>query len=210
MKEFQAITFDFEQYKSELDAFKQLLSAHTKLDERKDILSFFPNHLQLASQIASLYLQVQVDCYAFEYDLFGDFVCDLVLGNKKNQHWVFIEFEAAQKNSIFKQQGKKYQAEYSQAFERGYSQIVDWFYTLKDQQRTNVFEQRFGSQEITYHGMLIIGRNTFLDTHQRKRLRWRTQFTSVDSKQIDCMTYDDLLETLTDKLTLLQTIHKTT
>ena len=206
MKHFQTIQFNLKQYEQELQLFQTLLANQIELYERKDIVPFFKNHLQVANQIATLYIKNQlIDQYAFEFDVFGDFKCDLVLGNQQAQQFVFIEFEDASSNSIFKEVKGKYQSEYSSRFEHGYSQIIDWFYTLNDYQRTHTFQQKFnGSDQITYHGLLIIGREQFLESTQKKRLKWRIKHTFVNSKIIDCLTYDELYFALNNRFQFLK------
>lgn len=209
MKEFTPITFNFKQYRQELEEYRVHLAQHKELNEQRDVLDFFSKRPQLTTQIASLHLQVEVDAYAFEYDIFGDFRCDLVVGSKKYGQWVFVEFEEAKENSIFKIKKNtkdKYQNDYSSKFEHGYSQIIDWFYKLDDQSATNSFEQRFSTRNITYNGMLIIGRDQYLNDAQKKRLRWREEHTLVHSKHIGCITYDGLLGILDNKLQLLHSI----
>ena len=53
-------------------------------------------------------------------------------------------------------------AEWGRGFEHGFSQIVDWFWKLDDQSRTNEFRNRFGAPDARLSEMLVIGRNGFL------------------------------------------------
>lgn len=210
MKSFRSIAFDLEQYKDELKEYEAFLQLSGELSERKAILPFFRQHLQLTSHLATLLIPEIADCYAFEFELFGDFCCDLVLANQRTQDVVFIEFEDAKRNSIFRQKTGKYQPEYSTRFEHGYSQLIDWFYLLHDQQRTHAMKQRFlGKSEINYHGLLIIGREQFLNESQTQRLNWRVQKTRVDSHTIACLTFDEVYKVLDRRLNYFQQIHQT-
>ncbi|NER96605.1 MAG: DUF4263 domain-containing protein [Symploca sp. SIO1B1] len=130
------------------------------------------------------------------YDLFGDFVCDLVVGDSVKRSFCFIEFEAAEANSIFVTKSGRITPEWSAKFEHGFSQIIDWFWKLEDLERTNDFESRFRSSSIDYMGLLVIGRDESLELKERRRLEWRRQNTVVNSKHIHCLTYDELCEDL--------------
>jgi len=200
MKEFESYKFNLVTYKEELEAFKQLLTK-PNLEESKDILPFFKENQHLVAQIGTLVPDMQTpDKIAYEFDIFGDFKSDCVVGDSKGQNYCFIEFEDANKKSVFVQKTGKYKPEFSPRFEHGFSQIVDWFYKLDGLQDSRDFKERFGSSEINYHGILIIGRNDYLDEPLKDRLKWRTNHVIINSKQILCYTFDDLYERLNRKL----------
>ncbi len=138
---------------------------------------------------------------------FGDFRCDLVVGDKSKYAYTLVEFEDARPESIFAS-GEKYQHEWSRRFEHGYSQVVDWFWKISDLERMDDFEKRFGSRDASFFGMLILGRNHFLDPHLRKRLIWRANKVVVNSNNIRCLTFDDLHVELSQLLTTLETMAK--
>lgn len=200
MKKFQTLEFDRITYERELNEFNQLLSNNQTLSERTIILPFFRERLLLSSKIASLLPEfVKIDKIAYEYDLFGDFTSDLVIGDAQNNTYCFVEFEGAMPNSIFTIKKTKYQPEFSSQFEHGYSQIVDWFYELNNI-GTLKLKERFGNDVIDFHGVLIIGRNHFLDKPNLiNRLDWRSKNVIVNSKRIRIITYDDLYHALYDK-----------
>lgn len=131
MKNFQTIEFDAQTYERELNEFEQLLQNNHTLTEQKQILPFFRARPFLSSRIALLVPELfKIDKIAYEFDLFGDFCCDMVIGDSDNQAYCFIEFEDAQPTSIFTTQKTKFQSEFSYRLEHGYSQIIDWFYLL--------------------------------------------------------------------------------
>jgi Domain of unknown function (DUF4263) len=200
MKKFQTIEFDKPTYERELNEFYQLLSNNRTLQENKQILPFFKERVTLSSRIASIFYEfVNIDKIAYEYDLFGDFKCDLVVGDSKNRSYCFIEFEDAQPNSIFTSKQSKYKSEFSYRFEHGFSQIIDWFYLLNQVSETQM-EVKFGSSKIDFHGLLVVGRNHFLtDSDSFDRLSWRSNHVIVNSKRIRVITYDTLLELLNDR-----------
>jgi Domain of unknown function (DUF4263) len=200
MKKFQTIEFDKLTYERELNDFNQLLTQNKSLQERKEILPFFRERPVLSSLIGSFITDLMnIDKIAYEYDLFGDFQCDLVVGDSRRDVYCFIEFEDALPNSVFSEKKTKFKAEFATRLEHGYSQIVDWFYTLKQSNDANMRE-RFHANSIDYHGILIIGRNQFIsDEINMSRLKWRSRNTIVDSKRIHIITYDELYEFLNAK-----------
>ncbi len=108
MKEFTRIRFDLEQCLRDLAAFRVLLDSKEELEEGTDIKPFFENHHQLSACIGSCYGWDVLNCdlLAFQYQLFGDFGCDLVVGDSQRTAYGFIEWEDAAAGSLFRQQGK--------------------------------------------------------------------------------------------------------
>jgi hypothetical protein len=136
------------------------------------------------------------DRVAREFELFGDFRCDLAVGDSEGGVYCFVEFEGAGPESIFRRQGEKATREWSPRFEHGYSQFIDWFYKLRDREKADEYEARFGKRAIDYEGLLVIGRDLHLDQGEKLRLAWRTRHVLVDSRRINCMTFDGLLRRL--------------
>lgn len=209
VKQFASLPFDHSAAVAEIATYENFLKQHTELEESKDILPFFRKNIQLLTHIPHLFGMEPPDTYAFEYDLFGDFRCDLVIGNHSSQEWLFIEFEAAKQDSLFNKRASKYMPEFGRAFEHGYSQIIDWFYALTHSS-PQTMQQRFGSTQITFHGLLVVGRDQFLDTSQQHRLKWRNKHVVVNSSAIKCYTYDELFQALKSKISLYQSIRQIT
>lgn len=196
MKEFIELKFDPALCKVELCEFGSLLEHIEKLKEREDILPFFRERHHLSAFIGSYFSRLLTfDRLAFEYPLFGDFVCDLVVGDFERGAYSFVEFEDANPTSIFKSLTRS-TPEWSQRFEHGFSQIVDWFYALDDMKSTVSFESRFGKRNISYNGMLVIGRKSTLDPLQANRLQWRLDKVLVNSQHVYCVTFDELFHDL--------------
>lgn len=201
MKKFDTIQFDWRVFASELDELKTLLDTHTELEENKHILPFFQQRKHLSASLSfifNIFNSCPVNKIAYEFDLWGKFRCDLVLGCSAIGSYVFIEFEDAKAESIFKKVKNKATSEYSSRFEQGYSQLKDWFYTLDTMQDTADFEALFGSRNLQYEGVLIIGRKSFLrpELDEPNRLRWHITHVIVNSKKISILTLDDLYEFL--------------
>jgi len=172
MKTFLKHSLDLTLCQTQLAELKQLLQANQVLSEQNDILPFFRARQQIAALMGSLHPRLnRSDLIAFEYDLFGDFSCDLVIGDSVRQSYCFVEFENAVANSVFVSNAKKVTPEWSGRFEHGFSQIVDWFWKLNDLERTEDFENRFRSRSIDYVGLLVIGRKEHLDLREQKRLQ---------------------------------------
>lgn len=196
MKDFLSLKLDPILFIEELKEFKNLLDSSRFLSEQDEILPFFRKRHQLSLAIGAYYPEIlQPNRIAFEYDLFGDFACDLVIGDSARRAYCFIEFENAVENSIFRQT-KRNVSEWSPRFERGFSQIVDWFYKLDTQSETRDFEYRFGGRSLYGMGLLIIGRDADLSAKEKDRLEWRKRKLLVNSHHIYCLTFDDLYRTL--------------
>jgi hypothetical protein len=201
MKDFLKLELEPIICRSQLAEFKQLLQSKKSLSERDDILPFFRQRLHLSAFVASYHPQInRFDRVAFEYDLFGDFSTELVVGDSVKRSYCFVEFEDAAPSSIFVAKPGKNTPEWSSRFEKGFSQIIDWFWKLDDLEKTDDFENRFNGRSIDYMGLLIIGRNEYLEPREKKRLVWRQQKLIVNSKHIYCITFDDLYEDLLFRL----------
>ena len=180
MKKLEHFTFDIVQCKKELKLFNQLLLTQS-LDERKDILPFFKKNKHLAAFIGSYIADINTfDRLAFEFPIYGDFVSDYVVGDSKSKNYCFIEFEDANKDSIFKKLKNKNNSEWSSRFEHGFSQIIDWFWKLSDMKKTDDFRNKYGIGHIRYFGLLIIGRDSYLTSEEVERLKWRLENIVVD------------------------------
>jgi hypothetical protein len=83
MKTFASHSFAFDECAAQLDAFDDLLRSKADLGERDDILPFFKKNTQLASFISTYVPDIaNPDRIATEYDIFGDFACDLAIGEE--------------------------------------------------------------------------------------------------------------------------------
>jgi hypothetical protein len=206
MKRFDPIEFDLHQALLEVREFEQLLESRSSLGERNDVLPFFSSRRQLCGMcyVVSPILQIPtVNRIAREYDLFGDFTCDLVLGSWEARSFCFIEFEDASPTSIFQKRGKKETLEWGNRFEHGYSQVIDWFHTLTKMTEHSKFQKRFGSRTINFDGSLVIGRDQDLGAEELERFQWRSENSVICSKRINCFTFDGLLRLMKERLKTL-------
>lgn len=76
---------------------------------------------------------------------------------------------------------------------------MDWIWKLEDMRHTTDFDDTFG-RDAKLHGLIIIGKNMQLDDHEKRRKRWRTDHLLVDSKKIDCHSFDELRDDMKWKL----------
>ena len=84
MKELQSFQLDFARCGAELDEFRQLLDVKSELSERKDVLPFFRKRPNLGALMGLLAADVITpDRLAFEFSIFGDFTCDVAIGDSR-------------------------------------------------------------------------------------------------------------------------------
>jgi hypothetical protein len=105
-------------------------------------------------------------------------------------------------NSLFIKKKGKATPEWAPRVEHGFSQVVDWFWKLSDLEKTDDFEYKFGARHVTFHGMVIVGRDPALATREQNRLRWRQDQTFVDSHKVSIITFDQLARDLGYRLTI--------
>jgi hypothetical protein len=194
-KTFKQIKLDPKKCRVQIDEFGALLKSKASLSEKDDIQPFFKKRPQISAFIGSYMRDIgPATDYAFEYPFYGDFAADLVVGDKVGRRFCVIEFEDGRKDSIFKVPKGKLTAEWSKRFERGFSQIVDWFTLIDDLKKTWRFQKDFGLEHIRFSALLVIGRDAGLEDYNRRRLEWRTEKVRVDSHPVECITFDGLHE----------------
>jgi hypothetical protein len=201
MKRFMDHSLSIPECIKELNEFEDLLRSNAELNERDQILPFFRTHLHLAS-LLSTYIPgiVNPDRIAIEYDVFGDFTCDFIVGDSTKKTFLMVEFEDAKPNSLFVQKGTKATPEWSPRLEHGFSQVLDWFWKVSDVEKTIEYESRFGSRLATIHGIVVVGREQELELREKSRLQWRQDHTIVQSKKVSVITFDQLVRDLKYRL----------
>lgn len=208
MKFFEGLSFDTKACASQLEEFETLLNTKGELSERNDILPLFNRSPSLSGLIGMNWPGMSMpNRIAFEFDIFGNYRADLALGlfkeNDKRNAFLFIEFEDARPNSIFRQVNRS-KRDWASRFEHGFSQLIDWSYALDDAEKSDTFEDRFGSRRIRYEMLLVIGRSQYLTPQDLRRIEWRVDNVQVDGHRIYVSTYDDLLEDLSYRFEVLQ------
>ena len=200
MKRLENVEFSISECTTELKQFEELLNNNDDLQEKRDILPFFKQRKQLSCFLASYLVGIEKgNKFAHEYPFFGDFSCDLISHNSTRDKYLLIEFEDATKNSIFQRNGNKDTLEWGNRFEHGYSQIIDWLWKLDDMKQTGDYRTKF-SDSCEFYGMLIIGRDKYLEPKEIDRLNWRRQKVIVNSRQVFCLTYDEIFYILKNRM----------
>jgi hypothetical protein len=201
MKTLDRIDLSVAMCRKELAEFGKLLDDKGALSERDDILPFFKAHKHLATLVGSYNPNInRFDRVATEFKLFGDHACDLVIGDSVSHNFCFVEFEDATPRSIFRTKKGRSTPEWSPRFDHGFSQILDWFLILEDQRRTGLHKSLFHADVIQYIGLLVIGRRKDLSDGQHERLVWRSEQVRVGPRQVHCITFDDLYDSLALKV----------
>ena len=91
-------------------------------------------------------------------------------------------------------------SEWATRFKDGFSQIIDWFWRIDDYKNTAQFRSIFGSENIEYQGILVIGRDEFLSELEKARLKWYLNRVVVDSRKVICKTFDQLARDTRNRL----------
>ena len=193
MKNLQSHTIDPKRCRAEWSSFITLLASKPVLSEQKDVLPFFKKSKDLSLLICSYFPKIKTpDQFAHEYEIDGDFVADLVVGDSKVHHYLLVEFENGATDSIFKKKGKKMTPDWAPRFEGAYSQLIDWLWKLEDKRSTADFVNTFGSRRATFQGLVVIGKDMNLSQQERDRLKWRMDRTMIDSNAISTVSFDEL------------------
>ncbi|TGK27867.1 DUF4263 domain-containing protein [Leptospira yasudae] len=201
MKEFLKHDLSIKECVRELHAFENLLNTKGSLKERTDILPFFRKHLNVAAFIGTYINDISnPDLIANEYDIFGDFVCDLAIGDSNSKTFLLVEFEDAKPESLFVRNGQKLTPEWAPRLEHGFSQVLDWFWKINDMEKTDDFESRFGTKQANIHGLVIVGREQALQQREKTRLKWRQDYTVINSKKVSVITFDQMIRDLKYRL----------
>jgi hypothetical protein len=197
MKNLQPHIFDPKNCRTEWIDFSNLLASKPKLSEQKDVLPFFKKCQDLSLLICTYFPKIKVpDRYAHEYEIYGDFVADLVIGDSSVNHYMLVEFENGAPDSVFKQRGTKATLDWAPRFEGAYSQLVDWLWKLEDMRSTQDFLNTFGNRRATFQGLIIIGKDMNLAPQEQDRLKWRLDRTMIDSNAISSVSFNELSDDL--------------
>jgi len=209
MKSLDPIDFDYAECRGQVEELRTLLATNADLSEKDDILPFFQARRQLCTLFGMFNPRIGwADRFAKEFDIFGDFACDVAVGDWARRAYCFVEFEDANQGSVFEKRGAKATREWGRRFDHGYSQIIDWMHKLGGREVSSDNLARFGSYAITYEAVLVIGRDLHQDAAETQRLAWRSDKVSVDQKKVLCMTFDQLLSQFDTRMTFFEVVAK--
>lgn len=206
---------DIAQCDRQLKELQNFLSTNLNIKETGEngLQKFFSDRPNLILLIGYWHFKLEPAFYKTECSLFdNEFRSDFVVADRRRENFLFIEFEDATEDSIFKRKSRSSNSantsyEWSSRYEHGLSQVVDWYYRMDDYERTNKFEEYFGSPKVNYAGLLVIGRDEFLkQSGLMKRFEWRAEKTIINSKLLHCMTFDKLLKESIEKLLTLKAL----
>jgi hypothetical protein len=206
MAQLKNLVFDRQRAEAELGELRSLLTVRGTGDlrEASNILPFFATHEQLCALMGMYNLNIMnygEIHVAREFSIFGDHKADLVIGDRNNKQFCFVEFEDATSTSIFKKAGRKAAAEWSARYDHGFSQLVDWILWIENNKGTAAHTARFGAPSIQFVMLMVIGRDRDLaDESLRQRFEWRNDSVVVASKKVHCITYDKLYKDLAERL----------
>lgn len=201
MKDFIHHALSIQECVKELAKFEALLASKAELKERDEILPFCKGNLNLAAFLGTYIPDIaNPDRVANEYDIFGDFACDLAVGDSKSETFLLVEFEDAKVESLFVKNGAKATPEWAPRLEHGFSQVLDWFWKLSDMEKSDDYENRFGARHVAIHGLVVVGREQTLLPREKARLKWRQDHTIVHSKKVSVITFDQLARDLKYRL----------
>lgn len=113
MKQLVPLKFNPKTCKNEINELGNLLAKAEQFNER-ELVKFFQARKQLTAFMASFFpVMMPPDCFSSEFQLFGSFGCDVVVGSRTRQAYFFIEFEDAKPNSVLRKVGKKATTEWA-------------------------------------------------------------------------------------------------
>lgn len=204
MKDFRPINFDLPQCRQQLDQLHAMLASKAELSKRDDLQPLFKASSQLSAFIGTGFPNIgPANRLAYEFDVFGDFTADIVIGNAERNVFCAVELEDARESSIFHKVDGRATKEWGRRFEHGFGQLVDWFFSFDDHKNSAGFTKHFGYGHVEFFGLLVVGRSGGLTEHDRARLRWRSDRVSVNTHKIYGRTYDDLYNDLNNDWRLL-------
>ncbi len=190
---FDAHAFSIRDAETELAQFKHLLDTRTDLGERDQVLAnfkFWPNLCAMMGQYnARLGF---ADLIKREFRILPHFRTDLTVRRAGTDNVCLVEFEGASDRHIFEDSDRGIDT-WARAFEKGFSQVVDWTWALDHYRRTGDYVDAFGGERPNIVGVLVIGRSTSLSSAVRKdRWEWRRNKVKADSFTLTLVTFDEL------------------
>jgi hypothetical protein len=193
MSQFLNIKLNFREAERQLAQFQSFLHNNKTFSE-KQVVKELREKLHLSCLIGAMSSGVwRANVYKFEFQIMGVFKADLVVGNSQQKQFVFVEFESGEEHSLFGPKKTFQMRDWSQKFEHGFGQLVDWAWAIRDAANTQIFENAFGCDEFSAEYLLVCGRDSLMDETEQKRHAWRSRSCMVGGKQATCLTYDGLL-----------------
>jgi len=204
----QPVVSDRRALLNEIEEYRSFLAGNPR-GERNHFLPFFGARSQLCAFLATFNSAVRkADHVAFEFPLWGDFVCDLVTGSRADGAFVFAEFEDAAESSMFKQVAGRKVSRWGARVEAGISQVTDWLFRIDGARHSDELEREFGTRHVRPVGMVIAGRRSEIGAYDQARLKWRSENTVIGGSKIIIITYDDLLDWLDGRVAFVRDLEE--
>jgi hypothetical protein len=70
--------------------------------------------------------------------------------------------------------------------------VLGCFWKLGDMEMSDDYENRFGARHVTFHGLVVVGRDQLPQPREKTRLSWRQDHIKVHSKKASVVTFDQL------------------
>jgi hypothetical protein len=176
----------------QLLAFRTWLQSKDYFKER-DVVAQLKAHPHLCLLTSRLGTTANPDLFKHEFEIQGLFRADLVAGSSATQHFTFVEFEGAEKHSLFGPKTTNQMRDWGAQLQHALGQIVDWSWALNDSQRSAVLTNAMGYLEFKRTYAVICGRDASMDATEKSRLNWLSAHCKVTDTPVVFMTYDDLL-----------------
>ena len=197
--------FDANAAQRELAEFKSLLDANQVLKEREHVLKSFDKWPNLCLLIGEYHPRIrEADLIKREFEIANYFRADLAVRQDSNSDVCLVEFEPAGENDIFKLSDPKRIPPWSNAMEKGFSQIVDWAWAIDNHRDQAEFKDAFGAKRPKVTAVLVVGRDASLSDHvSQDRWEWRSEWAKFPNiSAIFLQTYDELYRALDVRLKL--------
>ena len=206
MGDFTSVSIDLSTVSEEIHEFQELLEANTTLQEQDDLLPFFRARPQLTAWLGTVNPDlVRPDSVAYEYEIFGRYQADILVGDTTQGRFTLVELEDASRASVFKDR-ERTSSYWSRRFLTGFSQLVDWLFELRTQATDLSLQEEFGTMQPLLHPALIVGRTAALSDRERHRFDWFRQEVLVSSSRLSILTYDELVTDLDDRAHLASSL----
>lgn len=190
---FDAHVFRLIDAEAELVEFKTLLENNVDLAEREQVLARFRTWPNFCAMMGQYNVRLGIgDLIKREFRILPHFRTDLTVRRAGTDNICLIEFEGASERHIFEDSQRGVDT-WARAFEKGFSQVVDWTWALDHYRKTGDYVDAFGGDRPNIVGVLVIGRSTALSTTVRKdRWEWRRNKVKADSFTLTLVTFDEL------------------
>lgn len=172
---------------SQLGELRDYLNVNPRLSESA-VRDFIVARPQIIASFGLLNSAVdRIDRWAPGLDLIAKHECDFVVGDNNRCAYTLVELEEANPESIY--QRAPTTPYFTNRFNHGYSQIVDWLCVLDGIQETPDFRDHWGqATPPQFVGVLVIGRSPPLTSEGRRRMDWRSAKVRVNFHSVLCLT----------------------